>query len=53
MQEFTNGKVKISGKVKGLTDGEHGFHIHEFGGLGNSCKDAGGHFDPDKVSQYH
>ena len=50
MQEFPNENVKISGEVKGLTDGKHGFHIHEFGGLGDNCGDAGGHFDPDEVS---
>lgn len=40
--------VKVTGRVSGLTPGEHGFHIHEFGDL--SAVDgtaAGGHFNPD------
>lgn len=44
----TNKGVQITGKITGLTPGEHGFHIHEFGDL--SSKDgtaAGGHFNPD------
>jgi Cu-Zn family superoxide dismutase len=40
--------VHLTGKVTGLTPGEHGFHIHEFGDL--SSKDgsaAGGHYNPE------
>jgi Cu-Zn family superoxide dismutase len=39
--------VQITGEVRGLTPGEHGFHIHEFGDI--SAMDggsAGGHFNP-------
>ena len=43
------GTTELYGYMLGLTDGLHGFHVHEFGGLGNGCKDAGGHFDPLKV----
>merc|ERR1712141_42719 len=51
-----HGTTEIYGEMNGLTDGLHGFHVHEFGGLGNGCKDAGGHFDPlkteDETGQY-
>ena len=50
LREKLDGKVEIYGEINGLDDGDHGIHIHEFGGLGNSCTDAGGHFDPDSVS---
>ena len=50
MREKTDGTVEIYGEINGLDDGEHGIHIHEFGGLGNNCVDAGGHFDPAMVS---
>jgi superoxide dismutase, Cu-Zn family len=42
-----DGYVEITGEVKGLTPGKHGFHIHEFGDCSESdfmC--AGGHFNP-------
>ena len=50
LREKLDGTVEVFGEVSGLTDGDHGIHIHENGGLGNSCVDAGGHFDPDSVS---
>ena len=30
-----DGECKIYGEVKGLTEGKHGFHIHEFGDYTN------------------
>jgi len=46
-------RIRIEGEVSGLTDltgavsnSLHGFHIHQRGDLGNSCKNAGGHFNP-------
>merc|ERR1719375_2474756 len=40
------GKTKITAEIKGLSPGEHGFHIHEFGNLIEGCKTAGPHYNP-------
>jgi|TARA_A100001388_G_scaffold277556_1_gene269462 Cu-Zn family superoxide dismutase len=39
----------IKGRIEGLTPGEHGFHIHEFGDMSDGCKSMGGHYNPDGV----
>lgn len=43
------GQIHVTGEVKGLTPGLHGFHVHEFGDLTDleSGKSTGGHFNPD------
>ena len=43
------GYVRIYGTIFGLTPGPHGFHIHMNGDVGDNCKAAGGHFNPDSV----
>lgn len=43
----TDGGVRITAQLEGLTPGSHGFHVHEFGDC--SAADgtsAGGHFNP-------
>jgi Cu-Zn family superoxide dismutase len=46
--EKTNEGIKIIANVTGLTPGNHGFHIHEFGDCSRlDGKSAGGHFNPD------
>lgn len=32
-------KVKISAEIKGLTPGQHGFHIHQFGKIVFLCQE--------------
>ena len=32
--------------LSGLAPGKHGFHVHQNGDLSDSCKGAGGHFNP-------
>lgn len=49
--DFTSvdGGVQVSLKVKGLTAGLHGFHVHELGScVAPEFKSAGGHFNPDE-----
>lgn len=43
-----DGFVQITGTVKNLTAGKHGFHIHEFGDLTSTDgTSAGGHYNPE------
>ena len=47
--EKVDGGIKVSAELEGLSQGKHGFHIHEFGDC--SAVDggsAGGHFNPTK-----
>jgi len=48
-QEEVNSPLKVSGTLKNLPPGLHGFHVHEKRHTGNDCSTAGGHFDPSKV----
>ena len=38
--------LKINYDINGLSDGKHGFHIHEYGDLTEGCKSACSHFNP-------
>lgn len=38
--------------VPGMTDGLHGFHVHEHGDLSEGCASMGGHYDPHHVHHH-
>lgn len=43
----TSAGVQVTGEIKGLKPGEHGFHIHEFGDLRSpDGTSLGGHYNP-------
>ncbi|XP_017763058.1 PREDICTED: superoxide dismutase [Cu-Zn], chloroplastic-like [Eufriesea mexicana] len=42
--------IQIIGKVCGLTQGLHGFHVHEKGDLRDGCTSTGPHFNPENVT---
>lgn len=46
-QSSASSPCKVAATVKGLSpDGQHGFHIHQYGDLTEGCKTAGGHYNP-------
>lgn len=49
LQNYQGG-VLISGRIQGLSQGLHGFHVHEKGDLSEQCTAAGGHFNPFKTN---
>ena len=44
--QTVGGKTTVYASVNGLSSGQHGFHIHEFGNLSEGCKTAGAHYNP-------
>lgn len=44
--ENGNGPVQISVRVKGISPGEHGIHIHQAGNCSPPFKSAGDHYNP-------
>lgn len=44
--QAAGGKTRVQATMTGLSKGNHGFHVHEFGNLTQGCKSAGGHFNP-------
>ena len=41
-----NGKNTVHAEISGLTPGEHGFHIHEYGVWSEDGMASGGHYNP-------
>jgi Cu-Zn family superoxide dismutase len=45
-QKYGKKGVKVIYEIFGLSDGEHGFHVHECGDLTSGCTSACAHFNP-------
>merc|ERR1712212_600118 len=45
-QEADGKPCTVSGVVTGLSEGKHGFHIHQFGDYSSGCASTGGPFPP-------
>lgn len=45
-----NKKLIIEYEIMGLSDGLHGFHVHEYGDVGDNCMSACSHFNPYNTS---
>jgi superoxide dismutase, Cu-Zn family len=44
--EKTSKGMHVHGEITGLTPGEHGFHVHEYGVWNEDGMASGGHFNP-------
>nr|QBH65889.1 superoxide dismutase [Phthorimaea operculella granulovirus]QBH66019.1 superoxide dismutase [Phthorimaea operculella granulovirus]QBH66149.1 superoxide dismutase [Phthorimaea operculella granulovirus]QBH66279.1 superoxide dismutase [Phthorimaea operculella granulovirus]QBH66409.1 superoxide dismutase [Phthorimaea operculella granulovirus] len=46
IQDKPSMPMTITGVLYNLPEGNHGFHVHEFGDTSNGCTSAGEHFNP-------
>lgn len=44
--------VLVTVNITGLTEGDHGFHVHQKGDLTDGCLSLAAHYNPDKVKLY-
>ncbi|XP_063973658.1 superoxide dismutase [Cu-Zn]-like [Diachasmimorpha longicaudata] len=45
LEQYPEG-VRINGSIMGLSEGQHGFHVHEKGDISKGCMSAGAHYNP-------
>merc|ERR1711935_271026 len=48
-QADASSPLRISGTVRNLPVGSHGFHVHAEQQVGNDCASAGGHYNPENT----
>lgn len=49
--QLSGGKIRVVADLSGLTPGQHGLHIHQYGDCSDPTgKSAGDHFNPDMVA---
>jgi Cu-Zn family superoxide dismutase len=44
--QSTGGGIHVHAEISGLTPGDHGFHVHEYGVWSENGMSTGGHFNP-------
>lgn len=49
-EDIQNNRVKIDVNITGLSEGLHGFHVHEAGDLTDKCTSMCAHFNPYKMT---
>ncbi|KAJ0180347.1 hypothetical protein K1T71_003751 [Dendrolimus kikuchii] len=50
---ISDSKILFEGEITGMTPGEYGLTIYEYGDISNGCNSTGAHFNPDNNDHGH